>query len=108
VLLAGELEPFHLRVPEVERMAAQLPSQRRSPRTVQGIVVIVEPHGIVKEGEQEHERRVGVGHLRKEGESAVPARAGRPARSGSPGWVHWLAGKAPWSRETFHGEWRKV
>jgi hypothetical protein len=68
VLLAGELEPFHLRVPEVERMAAQVPSQRRSPRTVQGIVVIIEPHGIVKEGEQEYERRVGAGYLRKEGE----------------------------------------
>jgi hypothetical protein len=35
---------------------------------VQGVVAIVEPHGVVEEGEQEHERRVGVGRLGKEGE----------------------------------------
>jgi hypothetical protein len=35
-------------------------------------VVIVEPHGIVKEGEQEYERRVGVGYS---GRRASPAAA---------------------------------
>jgi len=35
---------------------------------VQGIVVIVEPHGIVKESEQEYACRIGVGYLRKEGD----------------------------------------
>jgi hypothetical protein len=34
---------------------------------VQGIVVIVEPHRIVKQGEQEYEHRVGVGYLGTEG-----------------------------------------
>jgi hypothetical protein len=32
-------------------------------------VAVVEPHGIVEEGEQEHERRVGAGGLGKEGET---------------------------------------
>jgi hypothetical protein len=31
-------------------------------------VAIVEPHGVVKEGEQEHKCWVGVGRLGKEGE----------------------------------------
>jgi hypothetical protein len=33
---------------------------------VQGIVIIVQPDGIVEEGEQKYERRVGGGCLRKE------------------------------------------
>jgi hypothetical protein len=33
------------------------------------IVAVVEPHGIVKQGEQEHDRRVGAGGLGKEGEA---------------------------------------
>ena len=34
-----------------------------------GVVVIIQPHGIVEEGEQEHERRVGTGRLGKEGQT---------------------------------------
>ena len=48
--------------------AAQLAGQRRSSWAVKRVMVFVEPNGIVKEGEQENECRVGVGYLRKEGE----------------------------------------
>jgi hypothetical protein len=33
---------------------------------VQRVVIIVEPHGVVKEGKQEYERRVSAGRLGKE------------------------------------------
>ncbi len=74
VLLAGELQQVHLRVLQVERLASQIPGQGRPPRAVQGVVAVVEPHGVVEEGEQEHNRRVGARRLGKEGE----ARRGDP------------------------------
>src|SRR5215212_3957374 len=65
VLLAGERQQVHLLVPEVERPAAQLPGQNRRPRAVHGVEAVVEPHRIVKEGEQERESRVGARRLGK-------------------------------------------
>jgi len=68
VLLASEPEHVHFRLLEVEHLAVQLPGQRRSPRAMKGVVVVVEPHAVVKEGEQKHERRVGAGCLGNERE----------------------------------------
>src|SRR5829696_1938268 len=69
VFLAGERQQVHLLVTEIERAAAQLPGQDSCPRTVHGVDAVVDPHGIVEEGEQEYERRVGFGRLGQEGEA---------------------------------------
>jgi hypothetical protein len=68
MLLAGKTQQIHLLALKVEHLSAQLPGQLCSPRAVQGVLVVVEPHGVVKEGEQENERRVDAWRLREKRE----------------------------------------
>src|SRR5918997_1345368 len=69
VFFAGERQQLHLLVPEVVGTTTQVPGQDRGPRAVHGVDTVVDPHGVVKEGEQEDERGVGVRRLRQEGEA---------------------------------------